>query len=270
MFVGTWNKNYPRLQSTPFNLISQSHSASVKSLGIILDSSEPTVHGKQHLVTKSILDCNQHPSTCYHSPTLCFCQKPQHYPRQKWAHCPRKTTVSQTSKSCYYQLLWISSVQKYLSTETTVKWSSHSFYHALTTQVLSFLVFLLPLSIAFGAFRTMLLVSSWKDVKLTTPLFQTLQWLPIPQTIQYKINTLCYKCISELLHFISVTVSNFTHPLALSTLLLILSASRLLVPDFAWLVCVPFSSSDPLHEMTFPSPSKRKPPLDPFQSNPKT
>ena len=29
-----------------------------------------------------------------------------------------------------------------------------------------------------------------------TPLFQSLHWLPIKQRIQYKINTLCYKCIT--------------------------------------------------------------------------
>ena len=29
-----------------------------------------------------------------------------------------------------------------------------------------------------------------------TPLFQFLHWLPIQQRIQYKINTLCYKCIT--------------------------------------------------------------------------
>ena len=29
-----------------------------------------------------------------------------------------------------------------------------------------------------------------------TPLFQFLHWLPIQQRIQYKINTLCYNCIT--------------------------------------------------------------------------
>ena len=29
-----------------------------------------------------------------------------------------------------------------------------------------------------------------------TPLFQFLHWLPVKQRIQYKINTLCYKCIT--------------------------------------------------------------------------
>ena len=47
-------------------------------------------------------------------------------------------------------------------------WSPHSFCHALITTFPSFVVFLLPLSIAFSAFRTVLLTSSWKNVKLTT------------------------------------------------------------------------------------------------------
>ena len=62
----------------------------------------------------------------------------------------------------------------------------HSFRHAWTTAVLSFLVFLLPLSIVSVALRTMLLASYSKNVKLaTSPLFQSLHWLPIPQRFQY-------------------------------------------------------------------------------------
>ena len=64
--------------------------------------------------------------------------------------------ISQTAKSCYYQLCRISSAWKYLSTETTVKlpWPPGSFCHALTTAVLSRLACLLPLSIAFVAYKT--------------------------------------------------------------------------------------------------------------------
>ena len=60
--------------------------------------------------------------------------------------------VRQTSKSCYYQFRRISSVRKYLSTEATYSmknWSLHSFCHASTTTIPSFLAGLLPLSIAF-------------------------------------------------------------------------------------------------------------------------
>ena len=64
--------------------------------------------------------------------------------------------ISQTAKSCYYQLRQISSVQKYLSTEATLNWSLHSFCHALSTAILSFLAGLLPLSKAFVAHRTVL------------------------------------------------------------------------------------------------------------------
>ena len=75
--------------------------------------------------------------------------------------------ISQTTKSCYYQLRRISSVQKHLSTEATGK-----FCHALTTAILSFLACLLPPSKAFVAYRTVLLASYGKqqqqNVKLTT------------------------------------------------------------------------------------------------------
>ena len=66
-----------------------------------------------------------------------------------------------------------------------------------------------------------------------TPLFQFLHWLPIQQRIQYKINTVCYKCITgtALLCLISGTVFNLTRPPVLSAPILILSASRFLAPD---------------------------------------
>ena len=47
--------------------------------------------------------------------------------------------------------------------------------------------------------------------------------------------------------FVSLSVFNFTHLPVLSALLLILSASRFLVPDFPRLVFLPFLSSAPLH-----------------------
>ena len=77
-------------------------------------------------------------------------------------------------------------------------WSPHSFCHTLTTAILSFLGRLLPLSNAFVPHRTVLLTSYWKKRKTDdiTPLFQFLHWLPIQQRIQYKIKTLCYKCIT--------------------------------------------------------------------------
>ena len=68
-----------------------------------------------------------------------------------------------------------------------------------------------------------------KNVKLTTSLSFNLFFstLPIPQRTQCKINTA----------YVFVTVINFTHPPVLSALLLILSASRFLVPDFPHLFC---------------------------------
>ena len=109
--------------------------------------------------------------------------------------------ISQIAKFCYYQLRRISSAQKYLSTEATVTlpWSPGSFCHALTTAVLSLLACLLPLSIAFVAYKTAArLILKKTHVKLNTShLFQFFHWLPTEQRIQYKIYTLCYKCITN-------------------------------------------------------------------------
>ena len=66
----------------------------------------------------------------------------------------------------------------------------------------SFMACLLPLSKTFVAYRTVLLASDWKEKKRKRktdhiiPLCQFLHWLPIQQKIQYRINTLCYKCIT--------------------------------------------------------------------------
>ena len=62
-----------------------------------------------------------------------------------------------------------------------------------------------------------------------------------------------------LLRLISVTVFNFTHPPVLSALLLILSASRFLAPDYPLLVPAPFLFSVNLRGMTFPFLSDRNP-----------
>ena len=61
-----------------------------------------------------------------------------------------------------------------------------------------------------------------------------------------------------------MTVFNFTHPPVLSALLLILYASRFLIPDFPLLVSVPSLSSAPLHGMTLRLPLRNKPSLDSF------
>ena len=58
---------------------------------------------------------------------------------------------------------------------------------------------------------------------------------------------------------LSLTVFNSAHTPALSGLLLILSASRFLVPDFPLLAPAPFPSSAPLHGITFPCLSDRNP-----------
>ena len=161
--------------------------------------------------------------------------------------------ISQTAKSCYYQLHWISSVWKHLSTKATVKLSPHSFFHTSTTAVLSFLAGLLPLSIDFIAYRTVLLASYWKNMKLiTSHLFQFLHWLPIQQRIQYKTNTLCYKCIMGTALSYSCDFLQLYTPV-LSAPLLILLASRFLSPDS--LLLVPTLFCFQFIYMEWPSPS---------------
>ena len=63
---------------------------------------------------------------------------------------------SQTSKSCYYQLRRISAVRKYLFTKATVKLNAISLILSHLDHRNFLLSGLLPLSIAFVAFRTVL------------------------------------------------------------------------------------------------------------------
>ena len=80
--------------------------------------------------------------------------------------------ICQTSKSYYYQLHWNSSVRKYISIEATVKLVISLLLPCLTTAILSFWVCLLFLSIAFIAYRTVLLGSYWKIMNLTPSLLR--------------------------------------------------------------------------------------------------
>ena len=107
--------------------------------------------------------------------------------------------ISQTTKSCYYQLRRISSVRKYLSVEATVK--------LVTSLILSRLDYCnsllsgLPASSVHSLRRIQncaaRLILRKRRTGNVIPLFQLLHWLPIQQRIPYKINTLCYKCITD-------------------------------------------------------------------------
>ena len=106
--------------------------------------------------------------------------------------------ISQTTKSCCYQLHRISSVWKFLSTEATVK--------LVTSLILSRLDYCNSLLSGLPAFSVQSLcriqncaarlILKKRKTDHITPLFQFLHWLPVKQRIQYKINTLCYKCIT--------------------------------------------------------------------------
>ena len=88
---------------------------------------------------------------------LSDCQKPRCSPQQHTVH----GELHQTAKSYYCQLHRISSVQKYLSTEATVK------------LVISLILSRLDhcnslLSASSVTYRTVLLILYWKNVNLTT------------------------------------------------------------------------------------------------------
>ena len=127
--------------------------------------------------------------------------------------------ISQTFKSCCYQLWRIISVRKYVPPRLQWDWSHCSYCHALTTAILSFFVCLLHLSIAFVAFRTVLLVPSLKKCKTdtVTPLsISPLAPDPAKSSVHDKHSAI--NVLRSLLCLISVTVFNFTHsPAVLST-----------------------------------------------------
>ena len=120
---------------------------------------------------------------------------------------------------------------------------------ASTTAILSLLVCLLHLCKTIVAYRTVLLASYWR--------ITFLHWVSIQQRIQYKINTLCYKCITGT--YLCDCFQLYTPSRTLSAQLLILSASKFLAPDSPLLFPTPFLFSVHQHVMTFPFLSDRNP-----------
>ena len=103
-----------------------------------------------------------------------------------------------------------------------------------------------------------------------TPLFQSLHRLPIQQRIQYKINTLCYKCItgtapSYLCDCLQLYTPSRTPRSASDTLSLQIPRTRhSTVGSRAFSVFGPSTWND------LPLPLRQKPSLDSFKSNLKT
>ena len=103
-----------------------------------------------------------------------------------------------------------------------------------------------------------------------TPLFQFIHWHPIQQRIQYKINTLCYKCItgtapSYLCDCLQFYTPSRTLRSASDTLSLMIPRTRLsTVGSHA------FSVFGPSIWNYLPLPLRQKPSLDSFKSNLKT
>ena len=163
--------------------------------------------------------------------------------------------------------------------------------HSVTLWLLplSSLARLLPLSKAIVAYRTVLLASYWKKTGKKkkkkkekkrhtrtrktahiTPLFQYFHWLPIQQRIQYKINSLCYNCItgtapSYLCDCLQLYTPSRTLRSASDTLNLQIPCTRLsTVGSRAFSVFGPSTWNDlPLH-------LRQKPSLDSFKLNLKT
>ena len=104
-----------------------------------------------------------------------------------------------------------------------------------------------------------------------TPLFQFLHWLPIQQRIQYKINTLCYKCItgtasSYLCYCLQLYApSRRTLRSASDTLSLQIPRTRLSTVGSRAFSVFGLSTWNDL-----PLPLLQKPSLDSFKSNLKT
>ena len=74
--------------------------------------------------------------------------------------------INQTSKSCYYHLRQISSIQKYYRGHSETGHLTHSVMLWLLQFSKRDLVLFLPLSLAFSTFWTVLLTSSWKKTNI--------------------------------------------------------------------------------------------------------
>ena len=103
-----------------------------------------------------------------------------------------------------------------------------------------------------------------------TPPFQFLHWQPIQQRLQYKINILCYKCItgtapSYLCDCLQLYTPSRTLHSASNTLSLQIPRTRLFpVGSHAFSVFSPSARTD------LPLPLRHKPSLDSFKCNLKT
>ena len=180
--------------------------------------------------------------------------------------------ITQTSKSCYYQLRGMCWVRKYLnSTETGYHCETGHLAHSVTPRLLQLspfwsACFLYPKPSSHWELCCSPHPEKCKTAHIT-PLFQSLHWLPIPQRIQYKINTLFYECITHTAPFylsnclLLYTPSSTPHSATLSlqnprTRLSTVGSRVLSVCFSTW--------SDP------PLPLRKKPSLDSFRSNLKT
>ena len=107
--------------------------------------------------------------------------------------------VSQTAKSCYYHLRRIGLIRKHLSTEATVKlvlcfiMSRIDYCNSLLSGINFSYTHILQ-RIQNNAAR---LVLKKKKTDHISPLLSQLHWLPISKRINYKLDTICYKCLNN-------------------------------------------------------------------------
>ena len=107
--------------------------------------------------------------------------------------------VTQTAKSCYYHLRRISLIRKHLSTEATTKlvicfiMSRIDYCNSLLSGVNVSYIQTLQ-GIQNNAAR---LVLKKKKADHISPLLSQLHWLPVSKRIDYKLDTICYKCLDN-------------------------------------------------------------------------
>ena len=107
--------------------------------------------------------------------------------------------VSQTAKTCYFHLRRISLIRKHLSTEATTKlilcliMSRIDYCNSLLSGVNESSIKTLQ-RIQNNCAR---LTLRKKKTDHISPLLVQLHWLPVAKRIQYKLNTICYKCLNN-------------------------------------------------------------------------
>lgn len=121
--------------------------------------------------------------------------------------------VTTTAKACYFHLRRISQIRKHLSTEATTKLvislvlSRIDYCNSLLSGLPDSTINILQ-RVQNSAAR---LILKKKKSDHISPLLATLHWLPVSKRIQYKLNTLSYKCLNNSApHYLSNNLHIYT------------------------------------------------------------